>query len=173
MSKVVFPWVWDGSKPVKLLGKPDGAAVVAPRPKLKLATYSWDTPITAGSNSSISIFAPSGKVWRVKNLRIYVPSVSGASSGTHRVEASSYPTLTAYLYGRSNYNAAILFTFGYWRTANVAEFPPDRCNQPVMMHSICMSDSVAFRAVYYNNTDADQTETCTIYILVEETDEEP
>lgn len=173
MSKVVFPWVWDGSKPVKLLGKPDGAAVVAPRPKLKSLNYDQTGTLAAGGSETATVQPDAGKIWYVWNLSFRVDAPPGASSGIHTFRVRDYTDGMWWVYMRSNYNTALRLMSMTWESADIAHYPDDRSAFTQAIRSIVASHDNPVYLAYWNGTNADQTNARRYRLWVIEVDEEP
>ena len=174
MSKVVFPWVWDGSKPVKMLGKSDGAAVVAPRPKLKRLNYDQtDTVASGGNYDHVTVQPDAGKIWYVRNITLMVQPPTGASSGYHYFLLRDSTWIIRWIIVNSTYSTGITVRYLTPEIADATVLPEDKSAFAQAIRSIVITNDKPLYVSYYNNTNANQTGTRTIRFMVIEMDEEP
>jgi len=142
-----------------------------PKKKIVYVDASGDTTVPAGSNEAITIQPPAGKIWRVVDVTFKASPPSGASSGTHRVGFGHYGCLTPELPQISaNYDIYITIHNTYPIAYSTTDF--NTKNDFVdYIRGRKFSNAYPMRVVYFNGTDADQTNTRIIRLVLEEEDE--
>jgi len=128
--------------------------------------YSVSSTLAAGASEEIEIYAPSGYIYKTENvyLRAYAPS--GATSGQHFIKLQSLGAIHV-VKGTSNYDRLVEFIYSHWLSAGVQAWPPD--DQLLAVQSCVSDENRPIKAIYDNQTDADQTNARVIQLVVRKT----
>lgn len=156
-----------GRPPWSQAGTEGGGQTVAVsnRPEIEYLSHEITATDGPGSSSEVEIYAPQGSVYRVLNMFLNGPIISAATTGNHRFRVYSNQRA---LVGYSAYTSPIVWRYGSWETADSQQSPKDSVVQSRQMANLVATDSTPIRIQYYNNTDADQTNSRNINLTVRE-----
>ncbi|MBO8180781.1 MAG: hypothetical protein H0Z19_09965 [Archaeoglobus sp.] len=132
---------------------------------------SSNTTVPAGSSETITIQPPQGKIWRILMMNISVSPPNSSTTGTHKIVLSHSKLLQWHMVGVYEYNNTILFykqVFTGTVSVTNASTPEE---SRALLDSIKATYDYPMQFRYYNDTDADQTNTRVIGLLIEEEDE--
>jgi len=115
--------------------------------------------VAAGDLQTTVLTAPSGTLIEVIGLFVSVPSVSGSSSGFHRVFLRSQGSPGRYIQAQSGNSNRILINNSHIQTANSLKLPSDAASQAIAINSTRFDDTTGLRITYDNRTDVTQTAT--------------
>lgn len=132
-----------------------------------LGLDSSTTVLSGGGAETITVTAPTGKIYRGVGLLLNVSS-PGGTTGYHRFQVTSESQGIGMLQGKSAYSDSIVFREGVWVTASSVARPPDTASPQLAVNSLIADDTNGINIMYVNNTDADQTNTRTIRLIVKE-----
>lgn len=142
-----------------------GTVAVQERPEVKEVNGDQTANLAAGSTQTTEVYAPAGGIYRVKGLNLRADG-PGGTTGTHqfRIEQESVKHLT----GSSLYSSLLQFQRSYFRAADNNVDPPTDRHVYDALTSATATENKPVRIPYYNNSDATQTATRTIRLIVEE-----
>ena len=138
--------------------------------KVGVSDYGQTLNTPVGGKTVIEIRPPTGKLWRVKMLRISTPSIVDATSGDHSIGIHV---------GRNNTNCEILYIKGKYDewlsvldnvvfAGTVAIRPATaECQQNAILN-IAITNNAPLYLDYRNNTDADATGNIVVTMNYEE-----
>jgi len=128
--------------------------------------YSVTPTLAPGASEEIEIYAPPGYIYEVENvyLRAYAPP--GATSGQHFIRLQTLGAIHV-VKGTSNYDRLVEFIYSHWLSAGVQAWPPD--DQLLAIQSCVADVNRPIKFVYDNQTDADQTNTRVVQLVVRRT----
>lgn len=141
--------------------------------KLKLIDLTDDTTVTsAGGTNTQTLQPPVGKIYEIVKIWFDMPVVGGTIN-THTLKGSyvnSGATLFAFFSATSDHDQNIDTYYGEF-SANGTELPSGASNQYQVSHAqfnlFCNYDNPIY-FYYVNDTDANQTGTRVIKVLVKE-----
>jgi len=138
------------------------------RPELETVTREITSTVPAsGGTATVEIFAPTGSNYNVQDLEIQATAPAGAGSGVHDVRVDPVNHVFS-LYGEANFGTNLVFTGGHWFSADSAVQPTNEAAQAIQVKGLRATDSAPLSFVYENTTDADQNNTITFRLVVEE-----
>lgn len=141
--------------------------------KIVYVDASSTTTVPAGGDETIIIQPPKGKIWRLRSFYFEVSAIAGATEGTHSLRVHTYSTPAGHApYIANTYNAPICVCDSVpapWGYNSLS--PNDQFGWQKYLQSLIASYNYPLTVFYKNGTDADQTKTRTIRLLVEEEDE--
>lgn len=127
------------------------------------------TNVTAGSKYLLTIRPPEGKIWRIIHVFFYAPAPASATTGIHYFGIDGDWDVTHGAYTASQYNVALSV-----RTVPIeysSIYPSDISAYATIVTNTYGTNLHPLHITYANNTDVEQTGTCTLEIVVEEEDE--
>ena len=152
------------SKKVQPITSLDGA-------KLKLIDLSDDTQVNSGGSTNTQILTPpSGFIYEVVSLAMNFPDPVGSTVNNHSINVTladiSLADISQVMYASSNTGSLIYYKIseGLIGTSKKPAFPYN----VTFLDSIVLNSDVVLTFVYTNNTDAHQTGTRTIKVVVRE-----
>jgi len=148
-------------------GALDEKVRVANRPEVSNITVENTDSVASGGTETIEFFAPSGSIYRVRALKMDVPSVGSATTGTQRF--ALFPMgAWAVMWGEGTYNNRTSFDRGYWWNADSISDPPTAAAQQAVVESALASENSPLEVKYKNDTDASQSGRRSVQLVVEE-----
>lgn len=141
---------------------------VQERPEIKDITAHGSGDIASGDTEVQEVYAPTGKVYDLVAWDFHVDGIGSATSGNHLCILRTVGDI-AQLRGNSNYDTRVRWFAGYWKTANVDKEPPDHATAKTTVQAVQATENAPIKVEYRNQTDATQTDTRNIYLVVEET----
>lgn len=160
------------------LGRRQFESVVAQAPKVKLKelnlSLSSSATVSAGTNASIDVFASVGTIGKVIEALIFIPGNLTATSGTHKIEVSNYPSdlfgdRPLYIKLQNAYNQGLGLkynTFTLFDSAN--SNPKSEEAQMEAIKTIKFDSTKGLRFTYFNDTNVTYADKRTITLFVEE-----
>lgn len=130
--------------------------------------YGQTLSVAAGNSTVITIQPPVGELWRIRLLRVLIPALAGATTGTHRLDVclhSPQAALTA-LIEPYNRDLNIVRNQMPSTTATTKE-PADPATQVRVITSLVCTNSVPLVLYYHNTSDAAQTGNAIIRVVRE------
>ncbi len=122
--------------------------------------------VGAGNTKTITIYAPQGRISRLKSIRIKVSGVPEATTGAHNIIINHGSLAT--LWATNDYDKDIILAYNYWYTKKAC-YPSQEVSQIAVLQNIVFSDTVPLSIAYINSTDRDQTLKREILLVCEET----
>jgi hypothetical protein len=122
--------------------------------------------VGAGNTKTITIYAPQGRISRLKSIRIKVSGVPEATTGAHNI-IINHGALAA-LWATNDYDKDMILAYNYWYTKKAC-YPSQEVSQIAALQNIVFSDTVPLNIAYINSTDRDQTLKREILLVCEET----
>ena len=129
------------------------------------------TTVLAGQTEDISVTPPTGKIYNLISAYLRCSPPTGATSGKHRFEIFSMNIAGVGIYAESDYATEVKVANNCIKTANVDKMPDTTGDISGAFRTIFGTNSNPFTIKYYNNTDADQSNTRYIRLIVEQFDE--
>jgi hypothetical protein len=144
----------DGDKQVLVRCTSQGALRVghAHPVMLKVVTTSV---VPAGRDERIMVTPPEGYVARISQLAVDVLPPAGATSGSHKLEVTTSPSIALGVAAVWGHNTRMLVTFGMPQNAVLYE-PTDIVAWDIALRDIWCSVEEPAVLSYINDTDADQ-----------------
>lgn len=136
------------------------------RPELSAIDVSQTSTLAAGSNQQTAIYAPSGSIYRVLSMELDAPS-PGGTTGNHAFAVRPMDH-TPNLYGDAPYTDRLAWVRMHWFSAANASHPPDGGAAVESVLNLRATENAPILVQYNNGTDADQLDTRTIKLVVEE-----
>lgn len=126
---------------------------VTNRPEVEKLSASNTGSLAAGTKETVEFYAPTGSLYRVKNVDILAIAYANATSGTHRFTINTVGTMTA-TYGESTYSNPVRAATGIWREANNDQAPTTESAVQGSLGSLVGTENVPIKVIYQNDTDA-------------------
>lgn len=139
---------------------------VMDRPEISMLESYNSTSLASGNKEMVEFFAPSGSVYEAVAMRLVCRPNGAATAGDHyfRVWTLGDVQIT---YGANGYSGQLLFNDGTWRSSSGNQ-PTTEAGLIAGVQSLRATENTPMRIEYENATDAAQTETREIQIVVEE-----
>lgn len=137
--------------------------------KIKIVNLTNSTQVNASATNNQDLQPDSGSIYKIRNLLYNAPDPAGSTAGTH--------SITAYFYDGTSYRAVFESIANTGTGINIKNTglrsstnnPSDGAAQAILLTSgIFCSNSYPIRFTYSNDTDANQTGTRTLVLLIEE-----
>jgi len=128
--------------------------------------------VASGSTEVTEVYAPTGKVWDCRHLRMEVQNDSDATTGGHTLSVASYDGTSSYtwVFAKSNYNTKLSW-WGYeWQVADKNKYPASTQSQVKAVEMLKASENIGIRFEYSNSTDVAQENERKLQFLVEESE---
>jgi len=122
--------------------------------------------VAAGSDVTTTVYAPEDYIYELLYLGLQVNPPAGATTGTHGFRIEVTPIVLKVLNGSSTYDTQVRYDYGYWYSANNSQFPTTEIAQLMAPRGLRIDENTPLKIVYYNMTDAVQTNTRFIYLWV-------
>jgi hypothetical protein len=144
---------------------------VSNRPEIKVIDATATGTVSAGESENISVFAPSGSVYKVVNVYMQAPGIGSATTGDHglSIRGSNMANGQATV-GRSSYGDEVRYQYSSWQSSTLGGFPQPETEPTTLLavQSVRATENKEIRVKYTNFTDADQTGDRSVMLLVEE-----
>jgi hypothetical protein len=145
------------------------------RSKLTVVDLSDNTSVTDGGGTNTqTLTPPAGKIYIIRDIYYSCAAPVGDTSGTHKIRAlcTYVSTARVLIVVKGNHSTSLTITAGTM-IGDSDETPADGRDQHELIKSgfIHASNTYPIAFEYTNNTDAAQTGTRTLEILVEEINE--
>lgn len=114
--------------------------------------------VAAGSTEQIEVYAPQGSVYEVSDIRMVVSVPSGATTGTHLMNMTSFGGAIKIITGQSDYTDGLRFDWMHWQKANDTALPPTQELQAANARNAKAGDQTSLTFRYENGLDADTTD---------------
>ena len=137
--------------------------------KIEVLTLTYDEVLNLATASQklITIQPPAGYVWRVKNVYLTIPAMTGASAGTHRIVFYQGNVFyNYYLTVNAAYTSAITMQHNTV-TASTSQVPGAQADLQRNLLAITASYDTPLIIQYLNNQGITTTNTIIIRLIVE------
>jgi len=138
--------------------------------KFAFSTIENTSTLVAGATETVEVSPPSGVVYQLLQARLQVSAPPGATTGSHKMVILSIDGSSNHIDLVSTYNVGILFRSSHVDTAT-KYYPSD---DAALLHALTLVYGTNSRPIvvqYKNHTDADQTNTRTIKLVMKILDE--
>lgn len=132
-------------------GDPKPVAVSKRTPP-KPADHTQSDSVAAGNTETVEIYAPSGSIYEVNNLKTQAPAPGSATTGDHQISMKSQGVPR--LFGKANYNSALKFEYYQWELADQRGEPPSGTPSVTAVTDAWADENNPITFIYQNNTDA-------------------
>ena len=130
--------------------------------------YGQTLSVAAGNSTVITIRPPVGELWRIRLLRVLIPALEGATTGTHRLDVclhSAQEALTALI---EPYNRGLQIVRNQMpSTTATTKEPADPATQVRILTSLVATNDVPLVLYYDNTSDGAQTGNAIIRVVRE------
>lgn len=138
------------------------------RPEVKKVTATQTGSVAASSSETTEVYAPTGSIYNVLAMQVYVPSDATATSGQHVMVIRPMGHF-ATLRGENTYAGDISYDRGHWNKVGTdGASPPDEAAQAEYVRALRATENSPITILYQNQTDAAQDNNRKILFVVEE-----
>ncbi len=135
------------------------SVTVAGSESVETVNIDQDQTLPAGANETLLVRPPSGFIYVLLGVKIFIRGVSGASSDTHQVNLQSEADNISVLEGRSSGEKPIEYQHAHFVSATVSSSPTAPGDSTRSVRGIRASDTAGFVLKYFNPDSQDQTST--------------
>lgn len=130
--------------------------------------YGQALSVAAGNSTTITIKPPVGELWRIRLLRVLIPALVGATTGTHRLDTCLHSAQEALMTLIEPYNRGLNIVRNHMpSTTATTKEPADPTTQVRVITSLVCTNSVPLVLYYHNYSDATQAGNAVIRVVRE------
>lgn len=133
--------------------------------EFKYIEVRYDEVIQPGASVLLEVIPPYGEVYKVVWIETKISPPPNATTGNHQIYIFSHNTNYG-LWAVQQYNELLRIGRNYAISASAAE-PPDATSQFLVVTNIYSTRKYPLQILYFNNTDADQTNPIVVRFLVQ------
>lgn len=125
------------------------------RPEIVFEDLTQTSSLASGASETIQLFAPTGSVYTINQMRIHVDADADWTTGSHKYVLDSAGEVFTAL-GESTYTNTLRFERGWWQNADKTIQPNDRSAMVQQMQSLKATENAPIQFRYHNDADAAQ-----------------
>jgi hypothetical protein len=142
---------------------------------IRLVSIIDSTAVNAGGTAILSTTVPVGKKWTIKRASHIVLPPASATTGTHLINVNVGSTNLRIAMATAQHNARVQYTNSAFYDTNTQQYmtnviPDDHNAQSDLFRDLELQNGVDLTISYTNNTDVQQTNSRSLYLLVREED---
>jgi len=169
LQKIRASVTWTSGTSITIVGRAEPFAgsnssiqITGRKAQVKTTTLTSSTTVAVGGNETSRFTIPAGKMWTILDYYQEIVPPTGATSGTHSCTIKVQGSVSLMRSGQ-NYDKRLHYNFGtFYLDSLVTEFstgvtPSDKAALARTMKDVKLQNGISLEIIYYNNTNADQT----------------